>query len=319
LTLDSLTVVVLNWRNSPLTIRSVQSLLCDDIPPARVVLVDNESEQTEYERLRAALPAVAIVRLPQNVGFARANNEGARVLPGETYLFVNNDAFVERSGSVAALVDVLDDPRAGLVVPRLLNEDLSLQPSVSPLYSPAVALGQASGFARLISNERQPDWSTRWDHSTKREIQAATGAVLLVRGRTWRELGGFSERTFMYAEDRDLCWRARRQGWSVHFTPAAEFVHLGSASADQRWPRRFRAEAVARAEAHLIHDRFSRPVALATRGLLSAGFVGRWLLWTISRRPEAAAETLGSLSGFVRPLHRVKPAEALIPPPEGYE
>ncbi len=292
-----------------MTIRSVLSLVDDEVPAERVVVVDNESTEDGYEKLQHALPNVTIVRLEENLGFARANNEGARALHGEHYLFVNNDAFVQRTGSVAALVSVLEDRRAGVVVPRLLEPDLSLQPSVSPLYSPAVALAQASGLARFIPNRRQPSWSTRWDHSTKREIEAATGAVLLVRGQTWQALGGFTERTFMYAEDRDLCWRARRNGWSVHFTPFAEFVHLGSASANQRWSRRSRAEAVARAEAQLIADRFSLPLAVATRGFLSAGFAGRWLVWTAMRRHPAAAEALGSLTGYASRLRRDELAE----------
>ena len=80
------------------------------------------------------------------------------------------------------------------------------------------------------------------------------GAVLLVRGTAWAELGGFDERLFMYAEDLDLFRRAAAAGWRARFVVDAEFVHLGGASADQRWTGAERAERVARAEATMLRE-----------------------------------------------------------------
>src|SRR5918999_1970057 len=121
---DRVTVIVLNWETPDLTLRCVRALLDDGVPPGRIVVVDNGSTDGSAERFRAELPGCVVLALPENVGYARAANAGARELPGDAYLVTNNDAFVHRPGSVQQLLDALADPSVGLVVPRLRNEDL---------------------------------------------------------------------------------------------------------------------------------------------------------------------------------------------------
>lgn len=239
-----------------------------------------------------------LVRLEENVGFARGNNIGARALPAAAYLFVNSDAFVDRPGSVERMRRALDDPRVGVVAPRLVNEDGSLQPTVVPLTTPAVAAVRASGLSRLVPNRFQPRWSTHWDHSESREIQAANGAVLLVRRETFDALGGFDESSHMYAEDLDLCWRARRLGRTVRFVHDAQFVHLGAGSSggDERDPAR--AERVAAAEAAMLARNLSPARARLASGLVAAGLTARAVAFRLLRRPAAAAEMRASLRGL---------------------
>ena len=98
---------------------------------------------------------------------------------------MNSDAFLHRPGSVGRLVATLENKDVGIVAPKVLNMDGTLQPSVVPLTTPGVALIRASGASRLVPNRWQPSWSTHWDHSCSREIQAANGAVLLVRSETF--------------------------------------------------------------------------------------------------------------------------------------
>src|ERR1700755_1964626 len=100
---NELTAVVLNRDRPDLTIRCVRSLLGDGVPAERVVVVDNGSEDDSYAQFQAELHGCGLLRLEQNVGFARAANSGARALPAKAYLFVDNDAFVHRPGSVDAL------------------------------------------------------------------------------------------------------------------------------------------------------------------------------------------------------------------------
>ena len=299
MTSDSLTVVICNWGTPDLTIRSANAVLADGVPAERVVVVDNGSEDDSYARFQLELADCELVRLEENIGFARASNVGAGKLPGDAYLFVNNDAFVERPGSVDALLAALGDERVGVAAPRILNPDLTLQPTVVPISSPLVELVRASGVSRLLPNAVQPSWSTHWDHAEAREIQAVNGAVLLVRGRAWKQLGGFSERAYMYAEDLDLCWRARLGGWKVWFTPMSEFVHLGNVASGRHWSSPQRADMIGRSEADMIRTHMSRPSAALTLGFISAGLAGRWLVSTATGRREAAASLRGGLRGYL--------------------
>jgi GT2 family glycosyltransferase len=298
--MTGLTVVIANWGTPDLTIRSARAVIDDGVPAERVVVVDNGSEDDSYARFQAELADCELVRLEKNIGFAGASNVGARTLAGEAYLFVNNDAFVEKPGSVAALLACLQDEAVGVVAPRVLNPDLTLQPTVVPTSSPLVELVRASGLSRFVPNAAQPSWSTHWDHSEAREIQAVNGAVLLVRGRTWDELGGFDEQAYMYAEDLDLCWRAHEQGWKVWFTPDAEFVHLGNVASGRHWSNPERAEMIGRAEGAMIRRHMSRPSATVTVGLIAAGLGARWLVFSATRNREAAASLRGGLRGYLR-------------------
>jgi N-acetylglucosaminyl-diphospho-decaprenol L-rhamnosyltransferase len=291
--------IVLNWRTVEHAIRAVRALVADGMPPERVVVVDNASGDGSVDRFREELPGCRLLALDRNVGFARGNNEGARELPGEAYLFVNSDAFVHAPGSVRRLLDALDDPGVGIAVPRLLNEDLTLQPTVVPASTPLPELVRASGLSRFVPNGLQPSLGTHWDHSESRAIQAAIGPVVAVRGDAWEALRGWDERRFMYAEDLDLFWRARELGWEARFVAEAEFVHLGGASADLRWSDRERAERVARAEAATIRERLPRWRAGLTLALMALGVGGRALFHRAAGNRRAAETMRAWFRGYV--------------------
>jgi N-acetylglucosaminyl-diphospho-decaprenol L-rhamnosyltransferase len=288
--LSDLTSVVLNWRTPEQTERAARCLLSDGVPPERLVIVDNGSGDESYSKLKESFPLAHVLGLPENVGFAAGNNAGAAALPGDAYLFVNSDAFVHEPGSVGRLVSALERDRVGLAVPRLLNPDLTLQPSVSPLRSPAVALVQATGLSRFVPNRFQPSWSTHWDHSRSRSVPYAVGAVIAASGPAWNELGGFDESRLMYGEDLDLSWRAKRHGYRVWFASDAVFVHIGNASAGRRWTTPERAEEVGRSEAQIIRRHSSPLLARLTIHCMAAGMNARAVVFSrLDRRPQASA------------------------------
>jgi N-acetylglucosaminyl-diphospho-decaprenol L-rhamnosyltransferase len=297
-TLGDLTAVVLDWNLPHYTIRCVEALVDDGLSPSRIVVVENGPSDENWDAIRAALPSCVLVRIDRNIGFARANNIGAKVLPGSAYLLVNNDAFVCRPGSVASLLDALGRPRVGVVVPRLLNEDMSLQRTVAPFTTPSVALVRASGLSRLIPNRWQPHWSTHWDHSSSQEIEAAIGAVVLVASGAWDAVGGLRETSFMYAEDLDLCWRARKLGFTTWFDTNAEFIHVGGASSSTRWSGGEREERVGQAEAEMIRRHLSPGRAATALAFMRAGLALRVFCLEVAGRKVAAASCRGFLRGY---------------------
>jgi GT2 family glycosyltransferase len=296
--LDTTTAVVLNWRTPEHTIEAVRALLRDGVDEQRVVIVDNASGDGSVERIEREHPHAAVVELAENVGFARGNNAGAAALPGDAYLFVNSDAFVHRAGSAGSLVGALSEG-AAIAVPRLLNPDLTLQPSVVPASTPLPELVRASGLSRLVPDRWQPELGTHWRHGRTRAVQAATGAVLAVAADAWDALGGFAETQFMYAEDLDLCWRARRLGREVRFVAEAEFVHLANASAATRWTDPERAETVARAQAAMIRRNLPSGRAAVTLALMAAGVGARAVAHRALGERAAADEQRGWWRGYV--------------------
>lgn len=296
--LGSLTVVVVDWNLPDHTVRCVESLIADGVPRKRIVVVENGPTADNWGHVTGRLGGSVLVRVETNMGFGRASNIGARTLPGDRYLFVNNDAYVNRAGSVAMLMSSLEEDRVAIVVPKILNPDLSLQPTVVPLTTPLPALVRASGVSRFVPDRWQPRLSTHWSHGWSREIEAATGAVMLVDGRALEQLGGFRETSFMYAEDLDLCWRARELGWKTWFTTEAEFVHLASASADRKWDIRQRWQRIGQAEAQMMREHLSPSQSAAAFGFTRLGLAGRLVYFRATRNGAAAARYRGFLDGL---------------------
>lgn len=290
------TVVILNWRTPDLSVRAAESLLADGVSPEELVLVDNGSEDESCETFRRTFPRSVVVCEKTNLGFAAGNNLGASARPANRYLFVNSDAFVAREHSVERLFSALDAPGVGAAVPLLLNDDSTVQPSVSPLRTPGVALVQASGLSRFVPDRAQPNWSTHWSHNESRDVQNAVGAVIAVDGGLWRELGGFDESTFMFGEDLDLFWRVRLHGRRLRFVHDAAFVHLGSASGGR--PSAGRAERVARADATTIRRHLPRHRAALTIAFELAGHVARLGVFRMVGAAGRAETSRGAIRGL---------------------
>jgi N-acetylglucosaminyl-diphospho-decaprenol L-rhamnosyltransferase len=300
--LERLTVVVLNYEGAEMTTRCARALIDDGVPQERVVIVDNGSEDDSVARFEAKLPGCLVVALSENLGYARAANAGAARLEGDAYLVMNNDAFVYRPGSVRALVESLADRSVGLVVPRLLNVDLSLQPSVRPLQRAAVSTLQATGLGRFVPNRWQPRWSHHWDHGSSREIESANGAVILVRKEAWDALEGYNPARRMYAEDSDLFWRARRLGWRIWFTAESEFVHLGNATGSQVWADAERAALIGREEARLLREQLSPLGAWFSIAAVCLYLTWRGAAFLMFGDRERAAATKAARSGYLTGL-----------------
>ena len=206
--LSSVTVVIASWGTPEHTLRSAGAVMADGVPAERVVVVDDGSGDDSADRLARELPDCRVVRLEQSVGYA---NAGAAALAGTSYLILNNDAFVHTPGSVGRMLEALSCERVAIVVPRLVNPDLTLQPSVRPIDTPSVALVRASGLSRFVPNRHQPNWSTHWDHAESREIHAADGAVLPVRGEARKEPCEREATSAPYPRPRGLSAPKRRQ------------------------------------------------------------------------------------------------------------
>jgi N-acetylglucosaminyl-diphospho-decaprenol L-rhamnosyltransferase len=297
--LRAVTAVIVNWETPSYTIRAARALLEDGLDPGQLVIVDNGSKDGSHEEISRELPGCVLVRLEENIGYARAANVGARAGKSVSYLFVNNDAFVHRPGTVKAMVRALERRSVGIVASRVLRSDLTIQPTVVALQTPAVAFVRASGLSRLIPNRWQPSWSTHWDQSSSREIQAASAVALLVRGETWEQLDGFDEGMYFYAEDLDLCFRARRGGWKIWFSADAEFLHIGAGSTATRWSNVNRREMTGRSEGMMIRRNMNTLAAKTSLTFFSLGLLARYVLFRLAGRREAADAIRATLRGLL--------------------
>lgn len=219
-------VVVVTYNSAEL----VDPLL-DSLPEAlaphsyRVVVVDNDSQDDTVAVLARRTDDVTLVE-QSNLGYSAGINAGADVVPGaETILVLNPDVRLE-AGSVAHLLRRLRSSGAGIVAPRVLDEDGSTAWSLRREPSLPRALG--------LSRMRRPVFSEHVQEPRAYErphvVAWAVGAVLLVDRRVHDALGGWDDSYFLYSEETDFCLRASDAGFTTFYEPAARAVHIGGGS-----------------------------------------------------------------------------------------
>ncbi len=234
-----LSVVVVNYNAGPFLLRCLKSVMADFRGMvAEIVVVDNASGDGSADAAEAEFPEIRVLRNRENVGFARAVNQGLSVSRGHYLLILNPDTEI-KSGAIRHLHDFLVRHRkAGLVGPRLLNPDGSVQHSISLHYpSASTVFHRYVAPVRLVDNlvrrgeEARDLVAPRDAHDHARAVAAISGACMMVRRQAYAEVGPMDEAFFLYVEDTDWCYRFRQAGWAVFFTHEAEVVHYRSVSA----------------------------------------------------------------------------------------
>ena len=241
MSLSRLTAIVVNWRTPDYTVRAVRALVADGFRSSGSSCSTTAPATAASSDFAPSCRAHSSWRCPRTPA-SRGRTTRAR---GACRATITCSSTATRSCTVPAASrrssTACRTSRSGSWRARLLNVDGTLQSSVAPLPSPAVAAVQASGLSRFVPDRWQPSWSAHWSHTEEREVEAAIAAALLVRGAAWDELGGFDESAFMYAEDRDLCWRARLAGVARVVHPAggvrAHRERHGDDDVDDRRPR----------------------------------------------------------------------------------
>lgn len=278
-----LSVIVVTYNTSEMTLECLRVLVTAiEGLRSEICVVDNASSDGTADAIRETFPQVRIISNERNAGFGAANNQGMNEARGEFFLLLNSDAF-PRCDAIAVLIDFLrKNPRAGVVGPRVLNVDGSLQVSCYPFPTP--------GFAWLENLWLSHGYS-RWAHDSVRRVDFVIGACLLLRRQVYEEVGGFDEQFFMYAEEADWQRRMRNMGWEAVFVPSACVTHLGGASG---------ANEKATINRHFfdsldIYQRKHHGVAglISLRCAMATGCLLRALLWAAaSLRPRLRATAL---------------------------
>ncbi len=199
-----------------------------------VVVVDNASSDGTPEAIRANWPAVRLVEMGRNVGFAAANNAGIRGASGGLVLLLNSDTLVP-AGAVDTLVGRLEaEPGSAAAGPRIVDADGRPELSFGAMIGPfaefrqkVIVSLQARGVPAVT---RYVDRATRRTHRP----DWVSGACLLVRRADALAAGLLDERYFLYAEDVDFCAALRALGKEILFVPDAEIVHLRGVSRRRR-------------------------------------------------------------------------------------
>jgi N-acetylglucosaminyl-diphospho-decaprenol L-rhamnosyltransferase len=241
---SNLAVVIVSWNVRGLLTACLRSLLADLTSTeleTEVWVVDNGSTDGTPQMVAEAFPDVHLIASRENLGFVRGNNRALneildREAPSVDYFWLLNPDTEVQPGATAALIAALEThPKVGIVGPKLLYADGSLQHSAFRFPGLIQLLFELFPLpARLYNTPLNGRYPRRLYEKTEPfYVDHPLGASMLVRGETIADVGLMDEDFFMYCEEIDWCWRMRETGWRALCAPAAHVIHHAGQSSKQ--------------------------------------------------------------------------------------
>lgn len=225
-----LSIVIVNYNSGNLLGRCVDSLERDELASAsQVIVVDNSSSD---DSLQAILhrPGVRVIHMDENRGFGAANNIGIAACSTPFVLMINPDTELLTPTIRDFLESAFAEPGVGLAGCRVIDPRGALQKTARRFPTVSREAAESIFVHRLV---RRPwSWAAETLHddefySLQRPVDWVSGAVMFARTDALRQVGGFDEGFFLFAEEIDLCKRLKTAGWSVVYDPSLTVVHVG--------------------------------------------------------------------------------------------
>lgn len=217
-------IVILNWNGRDYLEKFLPSVLASTWPNCEVVIVDNASTDHSPDFIKEKFPAVTLIRLPQNFGYAKGYNEGLKQVFADYYVLLNSDVEVE-AGWIEPVIAVMEsDATIGAAQPKLLMYD----DKTSFEYA-----GAAGGWLDVLG---YPFARGRifdiCEHDTGQydaiaPVFWASGAAMFVRAAAFHRLKGLDDYFFAHQEEIDFCWRLQLAGYKIMACPASRVYHVG--------------------------------------------------------------------------------------------
>ncbi len=232
----ALSVTIASWNTTKDLKDCLASLeVVRDELPFEVIVVDNASTDGSPEMIESLFPWVRLLRMPTNLYFTGAHNRALSVRSAPHAFLLNSDTVVH-PGALKTLFEYsVAHPETGVLGPKLLNPDGSLQFSCRRFPNPMAALFRNTWLGRMFPNNRftREYLMTDWPHDQPREVDWVSGAAMFVTHKAMEEVGLLDPNYFMYCEDVDWCYRIHKAGMKIMYVPQASITHAIGRSTDQ--------------------------------------------------------------------------------------
>lgn len=231
-----LSIIIVNWNSADFVIKCVSSIQRETKNlDYEIIVVDSGSFDNCEARLKREFPLVTFMQIPRNMGFARSNNTAFKAASGKCILFLNPDTELVGPAINTMYERLQTLANAGVIGCKLLNADFSIQTSC--VQSFPTILNQILDSESLRSKwPKSPLWGVAALYASTdqpAEVEAISGAAVMLKRSVFERVGLFSEEYFMYAEDIDLSYKAKKAGFTNYYVPQASIVHFGGASSQQ--------------------------------------------------------------------------------------
>ena len=194
-----------------------------------IIVVDNNSKDHSLAYLKPNFPKVQFVCNKENVGFAKACNQGWEISNGQYILFLNPDCLLREDTLHTCIRFFTEHPDAGAIGVRMLDgHGVFLKESKRAFPSPATSFFKLTGLAKLFPRSKLFGryHLGHLDAHKNQVVDVLAGAFMMVRRDVLEQTGGFDEIFFMYGEDVDLSYRIQEAGYKNYYLAETEAIHF---------------------------------------------------------------------------------------------
>ncbi len=228
--MPDVTVLYVNWNTADELAASLQALTpTHATADLEIIVVDNASTDRTVEMLRNGDPTVRLIANSENRGFATAGNQGWQTSTAPLVRIMNPDTLLQPETLAAMVAFMRASPGLAACAPALDDEEGRSTENARPF--PPLTLRLDHDIRARPHGEPLDIPDGPWGSVTR--AHWLMGACLLVRRQALEDTGGFDEGFFLYGEDIDWCYRARRAGWEIALLDDLTATHSGNRSASQ--------------------------------------------------------------------------------------
>lgn len=196
---------------------------------AEIIVVDNASVDNSLEYLQPRFPGIHFIASHENLGFAKACNQGLRHSTGRYILFLNPDTIVPEDCFQQCITFFESHPDAGALGVKMLDGSGNfLKESKRAFPSPLTSLYKLFGLAKLFP--RSATFAKyhlgHLDAGQTNKADVLAGAFMMVKKEVLDKAGSFDETFFMYGEDIDLSYRIRKAGYENYYFAGTSIIHF---------------------------------------------------------------------------------------------
>lgn len=218
-------IIILTYNSAGFISNLIKSLISlkED---TEILVVDNDSSD-ETEGIAKKFENVKVYQTGKNLGFAKGINYGAKKANGGYLLFVNPDSVFE-NGAISDMVSIFEKKeKAGIIGGKLIDKDGNPEKSAGKFFGLFETLLLVLGLDEAFG--------VRFSPKNLSKVDFVSGGFMMVRRNLFEKLNGFDEKLFMYVEDMELSYRAKKLGFNTYFTPEVVISHAGQGSSNREF------------------------------------------------------------------------------------
>jgi len=277
-------IIIINYNTVSLLCDAIDSVLekTTDISYEIIVVDNNSSDNSENIIPEKYSEKVVFLKLPENIGFGRANNEGVKIAKGRNIFFLNPDTILVNN-AVRILSDYLDNHSEVAVCGGNLY-DADMKPTHSFARHFFSVFYEVDFFFMNCLSRIKYGKNSNFNYSEKElEVMCIVGADLMIKKLVFEKVGGFDPDFFMYHEEQELCFRMNKNRYKIMSVPTAKIIHLEGKSFTSNWSR-LKIELGARSLFYKkTHTSLHKKIA---DGIYRANAISRILLLTLTKNKE---------------------------------